>query len=76
VSKDVISKTLNAFSETEKPEMEKFLCQEWNFDKFMTEHLLRKNRSFPGFETGLPDFSWSKIPKRGKIYQITTKYTK
>jgi hypothetical protein len=22
----------------------------------------------------LPDFSWSKIPKRGKIYQITTKY--
>jgi hypothetical protein len=24
----------------------------------------------------LPDLSWSKIPKRGKIYQITTKYTK
>jgi hypothetical protein len=24
----------------------------------------------------LPDFSWSKIPKGGKIYQITTKYTK
>jgi hypothetical protein len=25
---------------------------------------------------GLPDFSWSKIPTRGKIYQITTNYTK
>jgi hypothetical protein len=27
-------------------------------------------------EAGLPDFSWYKIPKRGKIYQITTNYTK
>jgi hypothetical protein len=25
---------------------------------------------------GLPDFSWYKIPKREKIYQITTNYTK
>jgi hypothetical protein len=25
---------------------------------------------------GLPDFSWYKIPKRGKIYQMTTKYSK
>jgi hypothetical protein len=25
---------------------------------------------------GLPDFSWYNIPKRGKIYQMTTKYTK
>jgi hypothetical protein len=25
---------------------------------------------------GLPDFSWYNIPKRGKIYQITIKYTK
>jgi hypothetical protein len=25
------------------------------------------------WRTGLPDFSWSKIPKRGNIYQITTK---
>jgi hypothetical protein len=24
----------------------------------------------------LPDFSWHKIPKRRKIYQTTTKYTK
>jgi hypothetical protein len=24
----------------------------------------------------LPDFSWYKIPKRGKKYQMTTKYTK
>jgi hypothetical protein len=29
-----------------------------------------------GSLTGLPDFSWYKIPKRGKIYQMTTKYTK
>jgi hypothetical protein len=28
------------------------------------------------FNAGLPDFSWSKIPTRGKIYQITTNYTK
>jgi hypothetical protein len=26
--------------------------------------------------TGLPDFSWYKTPKTGKIYQITTSYTK
>jgi hypothetical protein len=26
--------------------------------------------------TGLPDFSWYNTPKRGKIYQITTNYTK
>jgi hypothetical protein len=25
---------------------------------------------------GLPDFSWRNIPKRGKLYQNTTKYTK
>jgi hypothetical protein len=29
-----------------------------------------------GTGTGLPDFSWYKLPKRGKIYQITTNYTK
>jgi hypothetical protein len=23
--------------------------------------------------TGLPDVSWCKIPKRGKLYQMTTK---
>jgi hypothetical protein len=27
------------------------------------------------FEAGLPDFSWYNIPKRGKIHQITIKYT-
>jgi hypothetical protein len=27
-------------------------------------------------ESGLPDFSWSNIPKRGKIYQITIQFTK
>jgi hypothetical protein len=26
--------------------------------------------------SGLPDFSWYKIPKWGKIYQIATNYTK
>jgi hypothetical protein len=25
---------------------------------------------------GLPDFSWYNIPKRGKTYQITIKYSK
>jgi hypothetical protein len=29
-----------------------------------------------GSGAGLSDFSWYKIPKRGKIHQITTKYTK
>jgi hypothetical protein len=34
--------------------------------------------SVPGFKSsaGLPDFSCFNIPKRGKIYQITRKYTK
>jgi hypothetical protein len=27
------------------------------------------------YNAGLPDFSWYKIPKRGEIYQMTTKYT-
>jgi hypothetical protein len=26
--------------------------------------------------SGLPDFSWRNIPKRGKIYPMSTKYTK
>jgi hypothetical protein len=29
-----------------------------------------------GSNSGLPDFSWCNIPKLGKIYQITKKYTK
>jgi hypothetical protein len=32
-------------------------------------------RCLPTCVAGLLDFSWSKVPKRGKIYQITTKYT-
>jgi hypothetical protein len=28
------------------------------------------------FAARLPDLSWSKIPKRGKIHQIAIKYTK
>jgi hypothetical protein len=27
-------------------------------------------------EPGLPDFSWYKTPKQGKIYQTTMNYTK
>jgi hypothetical protein len=27
-------------------------------------------------ETGLPDLCWYNTPNRGKIYKITTKYTK
>jgi hypothetical protein len=34
-----------------------------------------KKKSLTHAAPGLPDFSWSKIPKQGKIYQITTKYT-
>jgi hypothetical protein len=26
--------------------------------------------------TGLPDFTWCNIPKRGKFYQMATKYAK
>jgi hypothetical protein len=33
-------------------------------------------KTLEGSPPGLPDFSLSKIPNRGKIYQITTKYTK
>jgi hypothetical protein len=33
-------------------------------------------RTWNKFLSGLPDFSWCNIPKRGKIYQITIKYTK
>jgi hypothetical protein len=29
-----------------------------------------------GFAAGLPDFSWSKHTELGKIYQLTTNYTK
>jgi hypothetical protein len=51
--------------------------------------LLWLNRSIPGteeraayppkmnlFRAGMPDFSWYDIPKRIKIFKITTKYTK
>jgi hypothetical protein len=31
---------------------------------------------FFSLKSGLPDFSWDNIPKRGKIYQITIKCTK
>jgi hypothetical protein len=27
-------------------------------------------------ESGLPDFPWNNIPKRGNVYQMTTKYPK
>jgi hypothetical protein len=37
-----------------------------------SEALLKK--TVLGLQAGLPDFSWSTIPKRGKMYQIITKY--
>jgi hypothetical protein len=33
-------------------------------------------RRIERLRAGLPDFSWCNIPKRGKIYQNTIKYTK
>jgi hypothetical protein len=33
-------------------------------------------READGQRTGLPDFSWYNKPKRGKIYQMTTKCNK
>jgi hypothetical protein len=53
-------------------------------NKFVTHFLLHffpnsiflvKAKSGKTGVAGLPDFSWSKIPKRGKIHQIITKYT-
>jgi hypothetical protein len=37
-------------------------------------NVIRKIQSILG--SGLPDFSWSKHIKTGKIYQMTTTYTK
>jgi hypothetical protein len=38
---------------------------------FYFEKKFLKNR-----KTGVPDFSWYNIPKRGKIHKLTTKYNK
>jgi hypothetical protein len=46
-----------------------FVAKENNF-------FYRGSRISDPSEPGLPDFSFYNIPKRGKIYQITTKYTK
>jgi hypothetical protein len=46
------------------------------FLKFVAEGYIRLFSDDTWFPPRLPDFSWSKIPKRGKIYQITTNYTK
>jgi hypothetical protein len=32
--------------------------------------------AFVGLDSGLPDFSWSESTKTGKVYQMTTNYTK
>jgi hypothetical protein len=42
-------------------------------EKLFSESRCNSRHSLPA---GLPDFSWYKIPKRGKIYQITTNRTK
>jgi hypothetical protein len=38
--------------------------------------IVRSAQDLLAHRPGLPDFSCYKIPKRGKIYHITTKYTK
>jgi hypothetical protein len=48
---------------------------EITFHKFVdtiANTLLARKALLPA---GLPDFSWYKIPKQGKIYQMATKYT-
>jgi hypothetical protein len=50
--------------------------------KFGNRKLAAGDEISSSWKTGLPDFSWHNIPKRGKIYQISTtlpngpKYTK
>jgi hypothetical protein len=55
------------------------MYQNWGFG-LEINHLatLAERRSTIAHDrfSGLPDFSWYKIPKRGKIYQMTTKYIK
>jgi hypothetical protein len=41
----------------------------WNAEQ--QKYLSETDEAAPG----LPDFSWYDLPKRGKIYQMTTKYT-
>jgi hypothetical protein len=48
----------------------------WLITLFWCPQHISAPTDLPRYVAGLPDFSWSKIPKRGKIYQITTKYTK
>jgi hypothetical protein len=35
-----------------------------------------RNRQRPPYAPGLPDFSWYNLPKWGKSFQMTVKYTK
>jgi hypothetical protein len=55
------------------------MYQNWGFG-LEINHLatLAERRSTIAHDrfSGLPDFSWYKIPKGGKIYQMTTKYIK
>jgi hypothetical protein len=43
-------------------------------EKFSAERDICKIDPSKSLQAGLPDSSWGKIPKRGKIYQMTTKY--
>jgi hypothetical protein len=48
-----------------------YCCCHYCYYIFLQTFRQKKKRN-----TGLPDFPWCNIPKRRKIYQITTKYTK
>jgi hypothetical protein len=43
---------------------------------FPQTNSLQNGATNKDFATGLPDFPWSKHTKLGKLYQMTTDYTK
>jgi hypothetical protein len=58
----------------------KFLVRSWAYHRSKSNALpwalatfkVIKRAFSSCYQAGLPDFSWHNIPKRGKIYQITT----
>jgi hypothetical protein len=55
--------------------MKKWSRQEKSFDFFQSGKR-EKSVFCDKFGSGLPDLSWDNLPNRGKMYQITTIYTK
>jgi hypothetical protein len=56
-------------------------AQEFDYFKASDEVYITKNLAFvltcvDALGSGLPDFSWYKIPKWGEMYQMATKFTK